>query len=333
MSISLLSPIKVKDVLFKNRIVLPPMQTNLATKEGFITGKLIKHYKRYAPWCGLIIVEHTYVLQNGKVSEQQLGIWSDKHIEGLRKLTEEIHKLNGVIAIQLNHAGARTRKSIINQQPVAPSPIPVEEEEPRELTKEEIKEIVKAFGEAARRAIEAGFDAVEIHGAHGFLLSQFVSPLTNRRNDEYGGAIENRVRFPLEVVKEAKRHVKNMPLLYRIGAADLRPGGLTLEDSKFLARKLVEEGVDILDVSGGLCGSRPPELQNTQGYFVPYAEEIKKTTSTLVIGGGGVKDPLFADKLIREGKIDLVYVGRAQLSDPKWTKKAIEKLRSTSKPT
>ena len=332
MSISLLSPIKVKDVLLRNRIVLPPMQTNLATKEGFVTEKLIKHYKKYAPWCGLIIVEHTYVLQNGRVSKQQLGIWSDKHIEGLRKLTEEIHKLNGVIAIQLNHAGARTRKSIINQQPVAPSPIPVEEEVPRELTKEEIKEIVKAFGEAARRAVEAGFDAIEVHGAHGFLLSQFISPLTNKRNDEYGGDIENRIRFPLEVVKEVKRHVKDIPLLYRIGATDLRPGGLTLEDSKFLAQKLVEEGVDILDVSGGLCGSQPPELQNMQGYFVPYAEEIKKTTGTLMIGGGGIKDLLFADKLIREGKIDLVYVGRAQLSDSEWAKRAVEKLRSASKP-
>jgi len=187
-------PLRVKDVLFKNRIVLPPMQTNLATKEGFVTEKLIKHYKKYAPWCDLIIVEHTHVLQSGRVSKQQLGIWSDKHIEGLRKLTEENHKLNGVIAIQLNHAGARTRKSIINQQPVAPSPIPVEEEVPKELTKEEIKEIVKAFGEVARRTVEAGFNAVEIHGAHGFLLSQFVSPLTNKRNDEYGGTIENRIQ-------------------------------------------------------------------------------------------------------------------------------------------
>ena len=333
MPISLLSPSKVKDVLFKNRIVLPPMQTNLATKEGFVTEKLIKHYIRYAPWCGLIIVEHTYVLQNGRVSKWQLGIWSDKHIEGLKKLVEEIHKLDGVVAIQLNHAGARTRKSVINQQPVAPSQVSVEEEVPRELTKEEIKEIIEAFGEAARRAAEAGFDAIEIHGAHGFLLSQFVSPLTNKRNDEYGGTLENRIRFPLEVVREVKRHVKNMLLLYRIGATDLHPEGLTLEDSKFLAQKLVKEGIDILDVSGGLCGSQPPELQNMQGYFIPYAEEIKKTVNTLVIGGGGIKDPLFADKFVREGKVDLVYVGRAQLTDSLWAKKAVEELQSTSRLT
>jgi len=325
MSVSLLSPLKVKNVVLKNRIVLPPMQTGLATKEGFVTDKLIEHYKKYAPWCGLIIVEHTYVLQNGKYSEQQLGIWSDKHVEGLKKLVEEIHKLNGVIAIQLNHAGARAKTSIINQQPVAPSPIPVGEgETPRELSKEEIEEIVKAFGKAAERAVKAGFDAIEIHGAHGFLLSQFLSPLTNRRNDEYGGTVENRMRFPLEVVKEVKKHIKDAVLLYRIGATDLHPEGLAIEDSKILAQKLVEEGIDILDVSGGLCGSQPLELQNKQGYFIPYAEKIKKATNIPVMGGGGIKDPLFADKLIKEGRVDLIYVGRVQLSDSTWAKKAIE---------
>lgn len=330
MSVSLLSPLKVKDVEFKNRIVLPPMHTGLATKDGFATDKLLEHYKKYAPWCGLIIVEHTYVLPNGKYSERQLGIWSDEHVGGLEKLVEEIHKLDGVIAIQLNHAGGRTRKSIINQQPVAPSPIPIQEgETPRELSKEEIEEIVKAFGKAAERAVKASFDAIEIHGAHGFLLGQFMSPLTNRRNDEYGGTLENRMRFPLEVVKEIKKHAKNTVLLYRIGATDLHPEGLTIEDSKILAKKLVEEGIDILDVSGGLCGSQPLELQSNQGYFVTYAEKIKKATNILVIGGGGIKDPLFADKLIKEGRIDLIYIGRAQLSDPTWAKKAIETLKNS----
>lgn len=266
-------------------------------------------------------------MQNGKYSEQQLGIWSDKHVEGLKKLVEEIHKLNDVIAIQLNHAGARAKTSIINQQPVAPSPIPIGEgETPRELSKEEIEEIVKAFGKAAERAVKAGFDAIEIHGAHGFLLSQFMSPLTNRRTDEYGGALENRMHFPLEVVKEVKKHAKNTVLLYRIGATDLHPEGLALEDSINLAQKLIENGIDILDVSGGLCGSQPLELQNKQGYFVPYAEKIKEATNALVIGGGGIKDPLFASKLIKEGRVDLIYVGRAQLSDPTWAKKAIKTL-------
>jgi len=329
MNDNLLTPLKIKNITLKNRIVLPPMQVDLATKDGFITDKQIEHYVNYAPWVGLIIVEHAAVSLDGRYSFFQLGVWSEKHIEGLSKLTRRVHDVNGVIVLQINHAGGKTSKKVIGTTPKAPSSIslPYYPETPWELTKEEIQRIVNDFSKAAERAYHAGFDGVEIHGAHGFLLDEFWSPITNKRKDEYGGTLENRMRFPLEVVKAVRDAIpKEMLLLYRIGSTDLREDGVKIEESAMLSKKLVELGVDIIDVSGGLCGSRPLELQEMQGYFITQTEYIKKNINKPVIGGGGIKDPKVADRFIREKRVDLVFVGRAQLDDPKWAKKAIEML-------
>ncbi len=209
-------------------------------------------------------------------------------------------------------------------QPVAPSPIPASEdaEIPRELSVEEIGDIVKGFGDAARRAVAAGFDAVEIHGAHGHLLNQFLSPLANRRTDLYGKDLEGRMRFPLEVVREVRDVVKDRPLLFRLGADDRMPGGLTLEDGKKIAVKLASEGIDVIDVSGGLCGHLPSDLKE-EGFFVHLAEGIKNVVEIPVIAVGGIVSMDFADRIILDGRTDLVAVGRAMLRDPDWAAKAI----------
>ena len=178
---------------------------------------------------------------------------------------------------------------------------------------------MRLFGEAARRACKAGFDAVEIHGAHGFLLNQFASPLSNRRTDEYGGTFEKRIRFPLKVVEEVRKTVgSGFPLLYRLGTSDGQEGGVTISECQAFARKLVEAGINLVDVSGGLVGSRPEGLVS-QGYFLPQAQKIKQAVEVPVIGVGGIKDPKFADEAIRQERVDLVAVGRALLVDPDWS--------------
>jgi len=177
--------------------------------------------------------------------------------------------------------------------------------------------------------MKAGFDGVEVHGAHGFLLNQFFSPLANRRRDRYGGSLKNRVRFPLEVVERVKERVGGRLLLYRLGSDDLDPKGTKIEDSKKFAVKLQEAGVDLIDVSGGLCGSRPTELQNRRGYFIPQAQQIKEVVNVPVIGVGGITEPEYANSLIREGRVDLVAVGRALLEDPDWAVEATRTLKKS----
>ncbi|MDH5461422.1 MAG: tRNA-dihydrouridine synthase, partial [Candidatus Bathyarchaeota archaeon] len=177
------------------------------------------------------------------------------------------------------------------------------------------------------RAMKAGFDGVEVHGAHGFLLNQFFSPLANRRRDRYGGSLENRMKFPLQVVEKVKERIGGRLLLYRLGSDDLDPEGTKIEDSKKFAVKLEEAGVDIIDVSGGLCGSRPTQLQNRQGYFIPQAQQIKETVNVPVIGVGGITEPEYANSLIQRGRVDLVAVGRALLKDPDWAINAFKTLK------
>lgn len=325
---SLLSPLEIRNFKIKNRIVMPPMATELATEKGEVTEKLIQHYVERCRFLGLLIVEHSYVSIEGKISPRQLGIYDDKLIEGLKKLATEIHKYMSPVVIQINHGGGKASSKITGVKPIAPSPviIPGGVEEPREITLKDIERVLKAFENAALRAIRAGFDGVEIHGAHGFLLNQFTSPITNKRLDAYGRTMEGRFRFPLEVVERVRKVIGDKLLLYRLGADDMMPGGLTIKESRIFARKLEELGVDIIDVSGGLCGSRPPQLTE-QGYFIPLAEKIREVVEVPVIGVGGIREPEFADNVIKEGKVDLVAIGREMLRNPKWAEEAIKKLK------
>lgn len=322
MLVYLLDPLEVKGLTLKNRIVMPPMHTGLATTEGAVTDNLIEHYVRRSKALGLLIVEHSYVSLDGRLSERQLRIYDDSLVSGLEKLSSMVHATGTPVVIQINHAGRATSMEVTGMEPVAPSL----SKNARELRGEEIEALVEAFAMAAERAMRAGFDGVEVHGAHGFLLNQFFSPLVNSRRDRYGGSLENRMRFPLDVVERVKEKVGGRLLLYRLGSDDLDPRGVKVEDSKKFAIKLQEAGVDIIDVSGGLCGSRPPQLQDRQGYFIPQAQQIKKVVDIPVIGVGGITEPEYANEVIREEKVDLVAVGRALLKDPDWATKAIKTL-------
>ena len=299
---------------------MPPMANGLADTGGRVTDLLIAHYVRRASGVGLVIVEHSYFTSQGKASSNQLGIQDDLAISGLSRLVESIHAEDTPVCIQINHVGRKGSVVISGVEPVAPSAIPTEGSSiaPKVLEKNEIEHLVRLFGEAAGRAQKAGFDGVEVHGAHGYLLNQFVSPITNRRTDEYGGSFEGRIRFPIEVLTEVRSVVgPDFLVLYRLGASDGEGRGVTIQEMQTFAQRLVHAGVNVVDVSGGLIGDAPEEMTG-QGYFLPLAEKIKQAVKEPVIGVGGITDPSFADQAIREGRVDLVAVGRALLADPDW---------------
>jgi 2,4-dienoyl-CoA reductase-like NADH-dependent reductase (Old Yellow Enzyme family) len=319
----LLDSLDMKNLTIRNRIVMPPMQTGRATTEGAVTDRLIGFYVRRSAALGLVIVEHAYISAKGRLSYKQLGIHNDELIEGLERLASNIHQLGTPAVVQISHAGGVAIREVIGGQPAGPSKTKVS----RQLTRDEIEATVEEFAEGAERALKAGFDGVELHGAHGFLLNQFFSPLINKRRDTYGGSLEHRMRFPLMVVEAIRDRISNSLLLYRLGADDLNPRGTHIEDAAAFALKLEEYGVDIIDVSGGMCGSEPKQLRNVKGYFVPQAERIKKEVTVPVIGVGGIGEAIYADRLVREEKVDLVAVGRALWRDPKWAEKAVETLK------
>ncbi len=331
----LLDSLKVGSLDLKNRIVMPPMGTNYASANGEVTEKLLKHYADRSRDLGLLIVEHSYVAPEGKASPSQIGIHSDDLIPGLTRLVDKVHENGTPIAIQLNHGGGTTKREVTDSQPIAPSAVmhPVRGTEvPHELTLEEIDGLVETYVDAARRAKEAGFDAVEVHGAHGYLLCQFLSPATNKRSDEYGGDLRSRARLSCRIIEEVKRSLgKDFPVLYRIGVTDLHPGGLILEEGVEAARIIADTGVDIMDVSGGLCGGRPESLDGP-GFFVPHAAAVKEAVNVPVIGVGGITTALEADEIIKSGRVDLVAVGRAMLSEARWASIAVEKLRGSASP-
>jgi NADPH2 dehydrogenase len=228
--------------------------------------------------------------------------------------------------LQITYAGGVANKNVLKAQPAGPSATG----KARELQISEIEIIAEEFAAAAARAVKAGFDGVELHGAHGYLLCQFFSPLMNKRTDEYGGSLENRMRFPLLVVKKVRERLDGRLLLYRLGADDLAPNGTTIADSVVFAKALEQAGVDIIDVSGGMCGAEPKQLRRLKGYFVPQATAIKKSVNVPVIGVGKIRDAVYADELVRDGLVDLVAVGRALWADIEWAEKAIKNLTNKS---
>ncbi|HHY95526.1 MAG TPA: NADH:flavin oxidoreductase [Firmicutes bacterium] len=337
-TVDLLSPLEVKGVIrLRNRIVMPPMASDVASEEGEPTKRHFDHYlPRARSGVALVIVEHSYVEKAGRMSRTQLGIHHDGLVEPYRRLVAAIKEAGAAAAIQITHAGGATTEAVCGSRPVGPSPVSHlrSGQAPRPLAEEELSALAQAFAAAARRAREAGFDAVEIHGAHGFLLNQFLSPVTNRRTDAYGGSLENRARFPLHVVGAVREAVgPDYPVFYRLGAADWLPGlapvatgaGLTLEETKVVAPWLVQAGIDLLDISGGLGGSRPQGVP--PGYFVPLAVGIKSVVKVPVLVTGGITDPLLADEIVRTGKADLVGIGRALLADPQWAAQAVATLQ------
>jgi 2,4-dienoyl-CoA reductase-like NADH-dependent reductase (Old Yellow Enzyme family) len=322
--VGLLDSLEIKGLVLRNRIVMPPMQTGLATVKGEVTERLVDYYVRRCAALGLLIVEHSYVSAGGRLSLKQLGIYDDELIFGLERLAGSIHSKGTPVVVQITHAGRVAVRDLIGGEPVGPSATG----NVRELTPNEVDALADDFALAAERAVKAGFDGVELHGAHGFLLNQFFSPLVNKRGDDYGGSLEKRMRFPLLVVERVRETVKGRLLLYRLGADDLDRNGTQIEDAVAFAEKLEQSGVDIIDVSGGLCGSEPKQLRSVQGYFVPQASAIKKAVHVPVIGVGGITEAAYADSLVRESRVDLVAVGRSLYKDPRWAENAVNTLMS-----
>jgi len=328
---TLLDPLTIGSLTVRNRLVLPPMRSRKASPDGYITDEIVKHYSDRAEGAGTAIVEHTYVADWGRTLIQ-LGVSDDRFIPGLKQLAQAIHAKGAAAVLQINHAGSHSSSEVLGRLPTAPSAIknPREEkgEVPKPMTKDDIQEVVNAFAGAAKRAVAAGFDGVEVHCAHGFLLSEFISPITNKRTDEYGGSTRNRIRLPEEVVKAIRKVVdEDCPIFCRFPSTDSMPGGLELLESIVMAKRLFASGVNVLDVSGGVGGIEPPSPRE-QGFFVPHAEAIKKATGAIVVGVGGIVDPWFADDIVRKGRVDLVAVGRPLLKDPTWFMKAIQTLKT-----
>jgi len=324
----LFSPLQIKHFTLRNRIVLPPMAQDIADDSGQVTEAHIKHYvQRAATGVGMVIVEHCYVRRDGRYNPRQLGIHDDRLIPGLAQLARAVKAYDVVVGVQIAHAGGRASSKTTGGQPVAPSDgvlTPGGSEPARALTLAELDALEEAYVAATRRAVEAGFDFVEVHGAHCFLLCEFLSPLANHRTDAYGGSLENRLRFPLRIVQAIRRVLPDaLLLLYRLPGSDFLPGGLTEEEGRQAAQALAAAGVDVLDVSGGMCGSERPGWDGkSQGYFVPTAAGIKAAVSVPVIVAGGITDPCFADQVIRSGQADLVAIGRAMLRNPNWAEEA-----------
>ena len=327
----LLAPLSLTGLTLRNRIAMPPMWSGQARPDGTVTDKIIEYHRvRAAAGCGLVTVEHSFVHPQGRHSATQIGVHDDAMVPGLARLSAAIKAEGAAACLQISHAGSRTSSAVMGRPPAAPSavrhPCEPDGEVPEALTLAGIAEVIAAFGTAARRARDAGFDAVEIHAAHGFLLSEFLSPLCNRRTDEYGGCAAGRRLLHLQVAAEVRQQFGRERIVsVRLGACDEMTGGLTLDEACETAARLEEAGVNLISVSGGLFGSRPAE--RAHGYFVPYAAAIKTYVSLPVMVTGGISEPALADRIVRDGQADLVGIGRAMLNDPEWARRAIEALR------
>ncbi|MBR5502951.1 MAG: NADH:flavin oxidoreductase [Methanobrevibacter sp.] len=304
--------LEIKNIRLQNRIVMPPMARE-DSPDGKVTEKLIEYYSKRARSTGLIIVEHAYVTEEGKSTPKQLSMASDEVIESYKRLTEAIHSEDCKVISQINHGRnglASKRKFHLN-----------------EMTIEEIEKVKKAFIEAAMRTQEAGFDGVEIHAAHEYLLSQFYSPYTNKRTDKYGGSLENRLRLINEIIEGIREHVEEDYIIaVRFGAYDYFEGGSKMEDIPIAVNSFVESGADLIDISGGLCRYKNP-YSKEPGYFKELSKIAKESCDVPVILTGGVKKAHEAEALLEEGVCDLIGIGRAMLADEKWSMKALRKLR------
>ncbi|MDD3827911.1 MAG: NADPH dehydrogenase NamA [Anaerolineae bacterium] len=319
----LFSPLTLRDVTLRNRIVMSPMCMYSASN-GLANDWHLGHYlARAVGGVGLLIAEATAVEARGRISTEDLGLWDDAHIEPLARIVRLVQAQGAAMAVQLAHAGRKAWSSARGQGPetaVAPSALPFDEgwQSPRALTAGEIDDVVAGWGAAAARALEAGFDAVEIHGAHGYLCHQFLSPLSNHRDDEYGGDLASRSRFLMRVVDAVRgAWPEDRPLLVRVSATDWAAGGLTPDDLVVVARELKGRGVDVIDCSsGGAVPATPPGVG--PGYQVPFAEKIRREAGIATVAVGLIGAPELADEIVRNGRADLVALGRELLRNPYW---------------
>jgi NADPH2 dehydrogenase len=307
---------------FLNRVVVPPMASETADIEGFVTEKTLSHYTKLASAkTGLVMVEYTFVDYSGRSEEFQLGLSEDTQIEGVKKIAEIIHKSKALAGIQLTHSGGKTTVEFSGGALQAPSNIPVpakdfQFETPTPMSMNDIQTWKDSFLKATDRAVEAGFDLVELHAAHGYGLNQWLSPLTNKREDQYGGSIANNGRLLFEIIESIREKYPHLLLSVRMPGQDFIPGGLIHDEAIFIARELEKRGVDIINVSSGIGGWRRPNARNGEGYLVDEASIIQNAISIPVIGVGGIESGLYIDEVISKNKISLAAVGRAILKDP-----------------
>ncbi|NLB18616.1 MAG: FAD-dependent oxidoreductase [Syntrophomonadaceae bacterium] len=328
----LIKPIQVRNMVIPNRVVMPPMGTFLGNDDGTVSEASLAYLKRRVMGgAGLIVQEITAIHPDGATSPSQLGIYEDRFMPGLRKVTQTVHDLGSKIIVQLHHAGRESLYQLQKGTAVAPSAIPsmVFKQTPREMTKEDIQEIINAFGDGAVRAREAGYDGVELHAAHGYLLAQFLSIHANQRKDQYGGDIVQRSRFIIEVLDEVRRRVgDDYPISIRLSVDEWIKGGYTPEDMQLVVPELVRHGCDMISASFGTHGSpagiTQAPIEYEQGFNVGLARKMKEVVDVPVVGVGRFTDPFFADECIARGDADLIAFGRQHLADPDYLKKAVE---------
>ena len=327
----ILESITINGMTLRNRMIVSAMVTGYANPDGSASEKYIAYHEAKARggW-GLIITEDYIINPKAGASAPLPALYDDSQIESHRELTERVHAAGGAIAAQLYHAGRETSSAVTGEQPVAPSAIidPTMPEQPRALTTEEIENLEDQFAAAALRAKKAGFDAIEIHGAHGYLVNQFVSPFSNKRTDCYGGSLRNRARFALNIVAKTRALVgPDYPIIYRMSVQEYVEGGLALEEAKAFAQMLEEAGVDMIHCSQGIYGSIAavvPPFGVTRGAFVENAAAIKSVVNIPVSAVGRINDPDLAEAILASGKADFVTMARASLADPELPNKVLE---------
>ncbi|WP_207940766.1 NADPH2 dehydrogenase [Enterococcus sp. DIV2402] len=324
MTKKLFESIEIRNLTLKNRIVMSPM-CMYSAKDGEVTPWHVTHYaSRAVGQVGLIILEATAVKPEGRISVNDLGIWSDKQIEGLKKITSAVKASGAAVGIQLAHAG---RKAELPEEIFAPSAIAFDEQSktPQEMSLTDIENVIAAFRQAAIRAKQADFDMIEIHAAHGYLINQFLSPLANRRQDKYGGSLENRYRLLKEVIS-AVREVWDKAIFVRISAHDYVTGGMTPADYVPVAKWLKEQEVDLIDVSSGAVVLATIDVY--PGYQVPFAELVRKEAGIRTGAVGLIQTGIQAEEILKNERADLIFLGRELLRDPYWAYHAAKELRT-----
>jgi 2,4-dienoyl-CoA reductase-like NADH-dependent reductase (Old Yellow Enzyme family) len=338
----LFETLKLRDITFRNRLWISPM-CQYSSDDGMPTDWHLVHLgSRAVGGAGLVMVEATAVSPEGRISPADSGIWSDAHATAFERITKFIKANGAVLGIQLAHAGRKAstpvpwnadgRNMVAESdggwQVVAPSAIKFDEgyPQPREMNADDIEKAIGDFAAAARRSVDAGFEVIEVHAAHGYLLHEFLSPLSNTRTDEYGGSLENRMRFPLAVAKAVRDAVpETLPVFVRISATDWTEGGWDVGQSVEFAKKLKEIGIDLIDVSSG--GNVPAaKIEIGPGYQVPFAEAIRKEADIAVGAVGLITEPAQAEEILSGGKADAVLIARQSLRDPYFPFRAAQEL-------
>ncbi len=322
----LFTPIKIGAVTVPNRFVRSATHEYMADDEGNVTDAGVELYSRLAEGqVGLIITGHANVQPSGKASPRQTAVFDDRFVAGLARVPAAVHGFPCRVFLQIAHAGRQTKAKLCGCVPVSPSAIydPVSKVMPRELSGEEIRVLIADFIAAAGRAKRAGFDGVQLHAAHGYLLSSFLSPHTNRRADEWGGPVENRARALVEVLRGVKAASgRDFPVIVKLNSTDFLEGGLVLDDAVRVARMLEAEGIDGIEVSGGMAESGRGSVwaglrsEDEEGYFVENAARIKRAVRVPVFGLGGIRTLAVAERIVREGRADLVSLSRPLIRDP-----------------